>query len=407
MPSVLDRGEEDGVRGTGVSRAAVEGIWGLAEALYRTGAHPAIQLCIRRRGRVVLDRALGHARGNAPGEGPDTPRIPVSTETPFCLFSASKAMTAMVIHKLDELGVLHIEDRVADYIPEFGTHGKQWMTIRHLLAHRAGIPNIPPDALDLDLLEDPDALCAMLSEMKPRSRVGQLVAYHAVSGGFVLAEVVRRATGTDIRAVQAKEVCEPLGFRWMNYGVAADDVEEVALNALTGPPPPWPVGPLLERALGTDLRSVVELSNDPRFVTGIIPAANVMSNARELSAFYQCLLDEGQLDGVRVFEPRSVRHAIGEQSYRDFDLTLGIPLRYGLGLMLGDNPVGIFGQNTARAFGHLGFTNIWGWADPQREIAVALVTSGKPIASLHVIRVVQLIAGINGTFPRRQLTGPI
>lgn len=398
LASVTARGEE--ARARGATREAVRRVWSAAEALYRTGVHPAVQLCIRHRGRVVLNRAIGHARGNAPDDPPEAEKVPVGIDTPFCLYSASKAVTAMVVHKLDEMHALHLDDRVCDYIPEFARHGKRWITIRHVLAHRAGIPNVPPEAMDLDLLEDPEAVCELLCESERVARPGRWVQYHAVSGGFVLGEVVRRATGQDIRQVLAKEVAEPLGLRWMRYGVAPRDVGAVAVDAFTGPPPPPPVGLMLRRALGANLREVVALATDPRFLTGIIPAANVVSNAVELSAFYQCLLDEGQLDGVRVFDPRTVWHAVSEQSYREVDLTLMIPLRYGLGLMLGDDPVGIFGQRTPRAFGHLGFTNIWGWADPEREIAVALLTSGKPILSLHAVRVFQLLYEINRSFAR-------
>ena len=93
-------------------------------------------------------------------------------------------MTALVIHKLDEKRVLHLEDRVCDFIPEFGRHGKHRITIRHILAHRAGIPSLPADAIDLAMLENPEQLIEMLCDARPRTRPGRLVAYHAVSGGF-------------------------------------------------------------------------------------------------------------------------------------------------------------------------------------------------------------------------------
>ena len=115
------------------------------------------------------------------------------------------------------------------------------------------------------------------------------------------------------------------------------------MNAFTGPPVPPTFSTLLRRALGAGVREAVELSNDPRFLRGIVPSANVVSTAEELSAFYQCLLDGGELDGVRVFDPRTVHHATAEQSYREIDLTLGLPIRYGIGFMLGDDPVGLFG----------------------------------------------------------------
>jgi len=76
-------------------------------------------------------------------------------------------------------------------------------------------------------------------------------------------------------------------------------------------------------------------------------------------------------------------------------------MRYGLGLMLGDDPVGLFGLHSRRVFGHVGFTNVFGFADPDREIAVALLTSGKPILSLHAVRLLQWLVELDRAFPRR------
>jgi CubicO group peptidase (beta-lactamase class C family) len=399
VAEVRSAGDEVPGREFGISQGRIEGIWDAVEGLYRAGVHPAIQLCIRYRGAVVLQRAIGHAAGNAPQDARDAPKRLATPATPFCIFSASKAITAMVIHKLDEKRMLHLEDRVCEYVPEFGRHGKDRITIRHILAHRAGIPNLPPSAIDLELLRSPSRVVEILSAARPRTRPGRLLAYHAVSGGFVLGEVVRRVTGQEIGTVLEKEIAEPLGFRWMRYGVAPDDVPEVAQNAVTGPPVPPPINRVLRNALGTSLSHVVDLSNDPRFLTGTIPAGNVVTNADELSGFFQCLLDEGQLGGVRVFDPRTVRRATGEQSYWELDLTLGAPLRYGLGFMLG-GPVSAFGWDNPDAFGHVGLSNIVAWADPQRHISVALVNSGKPIVTAHMVRLVQLLVGIARAFPK-------
>jgi CubicO group peptidase (beta-lactamase class C family) len=399
LAPVESRAAEVPGREVGVSQGRIERIWDAARALYRAGVHPALQVCVRHRGAVVLHRALGHARGNAPQDDPDAPRELATPETPFCLFSASKAITGMVIHKLDEKHMLHLEDTVCEYVPEFGRHGKHRITIRHLLSHRAGIPNLPPEAIDLDLLTHPDRVVEILCEARPRTRPGRLLAYHAVSGGFVLAEVVRRVAGQDIRSVLEKEILEPLGFRWMRYGVRREDLPRVAVNAETGPPVPPPLTTLLRNALGTTLAHAVALSNDPRFLTGIVPAANVVTTADELSAFYQCMLNEGELGGVRVFEPRTVRRATAEQSYYELDLTLGLPVRYGLGFMLG-GPVSPYGWDNPRAFGHLGLSNIVGWADPQRQLAVGIVNSGKPIVSAHVVRLAQLMLAIANGFPK-------
>jgi CubicO group peptidase (beta-lactamase class C family) len=186
----------------------------------------------------------------------------------------------------------------------------------------------------------------------------------------------------------------------MRYGVAPEDLPLVARDTITGPPVPPPISTLLRNALGVSLREVVELANDPRFLTGIIPSANVVTNAFELCAFYQCLLDEGELSGVRVFEARTVRRATAEITYLGVDLTLGLPLRYGLGFMLGSPYLSLFGWDCPAAFGHLGFTNAFSWADPERQIAVALLTNGKPVLSLHAIRLVQMLREIGQVFPK-------
>ena len=319
---VTSFGEEAHAREGGVTTRAIDGIWQVVEALYRTGVYPALQVCIRRHDRVILHRAIGHASGNAPDDPEDAPKIPVTIETPFAIYSASKAVTAMLIHKLDERRVFHLEDPVSDFIPEFNVKGKDRITIRHLLAHRAGIPNLPPEALDLSILTDPRRVVEILAGMELRSQPGRMLAYHAVTGGFVLAEVVRRATGLDIRAALEKEIVEPLGFRWTRYGVSPEDVGQVAINAVTGPRPPPPLRGMLRRALGGEIEDLVRISNDPRFLTGVIPSANVVSTADELSSFFQCLLREGMHGEERVFEPRTIRHATSEQSYWDRKKTL-------------------------------------------------------------------------------------
>jgi len=102
------------------------------------------------------------------------------------------------------------------------------------------------------------------------------LAYHAITGGFVLAEIVKRVTGKPIRTVLKQEILEPLGFRWTNYGVAARDVAKVALAYFTGPPLMPPLSTLLERALGVPMDRAIALTNDPRFLTAVVPAGNVI-----------------------------------------------------------------------------------------------------------------------------------
>lgn len=372
-------GAEAAPEDVGVDPAAVGRIWSAAERLYQSGIHPALALCVRHRGRVLIDRAIGHSHGNGPQDRPDGPKILATPDTPFGMMSATKAVTAMVIHLLDEWNRLRLDDPVCEYIPEFGVESKRWITIRHVLAHRAGLPSPPAEAMDLDVLSDPDRIIQILGAMPLSSRPGRQLAYHAVTGGFILGEIARRVTGGSIRALHDEAVRRPLGLRWMRYGVEPSDVPLIATNYFTGFPVLPPVSMILRRTLGVDFERAIALSNDARFLCGVVPAASMVATADELCRFYELLLRGGTLDGVRVFDPRTVRRATGEQSYLEFDFTLGFPLRYGVGFMLGGDYLSFYGPDTSHAFGHLGLTNVVAWADPEREVSCALMTSGKPL----------------------------
>ena len=366
-------------RSLGVTPAAVAGVWAAVERLYRSGIHPAIAVCVRYRGRVLIDRAIGHASGNGPDDPPDAPKRLATPDTPFTTLSASKPLAAMMVHLLVERGVLHLDDPVREYLPEFTGHGKEAITIRHLLLHRAGLAIVPPEALDLDRLADPSLVLETICDFRPVFRPGRTLAYHAVSAGFVISELVRRVLGYDIRTLMTESLCQPMGFRWMNFGVAPEDTAAVATNYLTGPPIPAVARALFRRILGVEFDDLPAISNDPRFLTGIVPSANLVATANELSLFYQMLLEGGGVGDIRVFDPRTVARAVAEQTYLEFDRSLGLPIRYSLGFMLGERWVSLYGPGTARAFGHLGFTNIISWADPRRRVAAAILTSGKPL----------------------------
>lgn len=404
--TTINEAAEVDPRSVGVKADAVASIWRSVERLYRSGIHPAMQLCVRRHGDVLIDRAIGHASGN----GPDDPRhgrkVPATPATPFNIYSASKAVTAMVIHLLDQRRLLHLNDPVCEYIPEFGCQGKDAITIQHVLTHRAGVPNLPPEVMRLETLEDDDEVVRIMCAATPAWRPGRRLAYHAITGGFILAEIVKRVTGKSIRTVLKQEILQPLGFRWTNYGVAPRDVAKVALSYFTGPPLLPPLSTLLERALGVPMERAIALSNDPRFLTAVVPAGNVVATANELSRFYQLLLEGGTLDGVQIFEPRTILRATREQSYLEFDLTLVLPLRYGMGFMLGGEWLSLYGFDSQHAFGHLGLTNIMGWADPQRHLSVAVMTSGKPVVYPEMHRGLQLVYTIASSCPKDESVPP-
>lgn len=393
----------DEVRATdlGLDPAPVEAVWTAVERLYRSGLHPAIQLCVRHRGEIVLDRAIGHASGNGPDDPEGTPAVAATPETPFCTLSASKPVTAMLIHLLDQRGHLHVDDPVCEYIPGFRGDRKRWITIRQVLNHRAAMPNLPPGVVRPELLDDPEGILQAICDVKPTLRPGRDVAYHAVVGGFILAEIIRVVTGKSITRLLDEEIRWPLGFRWTGYGVAAEDVSRVARNYATGAPVPPPFSGMVVRMLGMSLAETVDLSNDARFLTAVVPSANVVSTAREMTRFYELLRRGGELDGVRIFDPRTIRRAVAEQSYLEPDYTLVLPIRYSMGFMLGAEWFSLFGPYTATSFGHVGFTNVLTWADPDRQASVVLMTSGKPLVYPQLYWLWEVLRQVGAALPRK------
>ncbi len=382
-------------REAGLTKSQVEAMWASVLRLYEAKMHPAIALCVRRRGKVVIDRALGHLRGNAPGAPPAAPRVLVRHDSLFNLYSGSKAVTAMLVHLCDERGLVRMDDPVCEYIPGFERHGKGDITLRQLLTHRAGLPALPGASLDLAILSDWDAIIGMLVDARPLSVPGRRLAYHAMTSGFILGEVIQRVTRTPLRAFLRRELLDPLGFTSFDYGVSPERISDVAENAYTGLPPLPLASWMLERSIGVPIREAVRISNLPEFLTGVIPSGNIIGTANEGSRFFELLLRGGELDGVRIFDRRTVRRAIAETSYLEMDGVLGMPVRYGSGFMLGRDSFSLFGPKTPQAYGHLGFTNVIAYAEPERDISVCLMTSGKPFITpgqLYWLSVTRAIA---------------
>lgn len=366
-------------------------IWENVQALYRTGAYPALSICIRRHGEILLNRSIGHVRGNGPGDHGE--KVVATPETPFCLFSASKAITAMLIHLLEERGEINLLNPVSFYIPEFAANGKKRITIQQILAHRAGIASFKD--IDPEVLFDHDAIMNLINNAEPTNLHGRELAYHALTGGYVLGELVERVTGQNIREFHRDNVQLPMGFTNFNYGTPDEVYPQIARNYLTGLPIVFPVKQFIKRILGAELSKAIELSNDPRFYQQVIPAGNMVATAEECSRFFQCLLNGGEYEGKRIFQPVTIERAVREVNATELDSMLLAPMRYSAGMMLGNYPVGLFGPATPHAYGHLGLTNNFCWADPERMIAVSLLTSGNPVLGTHIPRLALLLASIS------------
>ncbi len=402
VPANLDAvtavGEEDHSE---IDAAAVERIWQAVRHWYQAGMHPAIQVCLRHNGTVVLNRAIGHGWGNAPTDPPDAEKVPVTTETPFCAYSAAKAITSTVVHMLVERGYLSLDDRVCQYLPSYTSHGKDRTTIRHVMTHSAGVPFAPKRRPDVTRVDDSEYAREQLGELRPLYRPGLVHLYHGLTWGPLMREIVSAAVGKNIREILATEILDPLGFRWTNYGVAPQDVSLVAPSHATGKPLPAPIAAAFRKAIGGTVHQIIPYTNRPEFLTCVLPSSNTVSTADELSRFAEMLRRGGELDGVRIMWSETLQAAVKEcRRLRPDIATGGKPLRWGTGYMLGSKRFGPFGRDAPSAFGHTGLVNIAVWADPERQLAAGLISSGKPGRDPEAKRYIAVLDRIAAEIPR-------
>lgn len=396
--SVMRTQHENDAAFGAMTAAQVQRIWHSVEQLYKSGNYPLIGFCLRRNGHILLNRSLGYARGNTVDGLASDAQI-ATPETPICLFSASKIVTAMLIHVLNERGLINLFDPVSYYIPEYGVNGKRRATIFHLLAHRGGIPRLETEVTP-ELLFDKSEILARLYRAKPVSAAGTHLAYHAVTAGYILGELIERVTGQDLRQFLHETIEKPMQMAYFNYGLAPEWRDRVALNAPTGLHPRLGTDHYLQHVLGGGLQLAVDLTNDPRFMDTVCPAGNIYTSAEQAGRFFEMLLSGGRYHDQQILTPQTVFRATLPTSVTSLDRTLLAPMRYALGPMLGSNPVGLFGPMTGQAFGHLGFSNILCWADPERDISVSLLTTGKFVIGTHLPALGKLLYQISMQCPK-------
>jgi len=390
----IDKAAEIDARRVGLSPRRVNRIWQAVENVYRSRVHPGLSFCLRYKGEIVLNRAIGHARGVSPDCPPGPQSVPMATDTPVCLFSASKAIIAVLTHKLAETGAIDLDAPVSRYLPEFSGRGKTHTTLAQVLAHRGGFPCFPEGDGDPAILGDWDGCIARICAA-PADAGGQRLAYHAITSGYILGEVIQRVTGTALTAYLDETLRKPLGMRYFTYGLDGRSHSRVATHHIAGMPVRWPVSKWVRDAISCSFDDAVRLSNQSLFMKTVIPSGNLYATADELARFYQMMLDDGRYGDTRVLAPETVARLRRPAGRPATDDMLKLPMRYSQGLMLGMNPIGLYGPMSGQAFGHYGFMNIAGWADPGRDLSVGLLTTGKAVLGGHLLPVVRLLAEIN------------
>ncbi|MDR1799827.1 MAG: beta-lactamase family protein [Bifidobacteriaceae bacterium] len=283
----------------------------------------------------------------------------------FFAFSVTKPFTAMAIHLLAERGQLSLDDPVAHHWPAYVAHGKDAITIRHVLEHRAGVPSSARFLLvDLAAMPFRGVSVWLAQRARPRWPAGQEAAYHVVSFGFILAEVVRRVDGRRIEQFLSEEIFAPLGLDAYLALPSAELKRTVRLHGIGGN---LITPTFVNRRLGR---------------RAVIPAASLHITARSLAAFFR-LLAGGGVDqaGRRLCAPQTLAAALAGPTEGCWDHLLGEAQRYGLGFQLGGLPGlvrGIGTRSDPAAFGHNGSSVCNVWADPSRDAVFVYLTGTCP-----------------------------
>jgi len=318
-------------------------------------------------GEPVVDLWGGHA---------DAARTrPWQRDTLVNVFSTTKAPAALVLHVLAERGVLDLDAPVAHIWPEFAAAGKAVLPVRHLLSHRAGLAALrtplPTEAL-WDWARMTDALAAERPWWEPGTASG----YHAMTYGFLVGEVARRASGKTLGRFFHEEVAGPLAADFW-IGLPASEDARVAELVPPSPAELAAAGSAARPAPGSLLAQVMgnpplapETANRVEWRRAEIPAANGHGNARSVARLMGALACGGALGDVRVIGGEAIARAVREE-WQGTDLVLGVPMRWGLGFMLASDTLPL--SPTRRAFGHGGWGGSLGIADPDARLGWAYV----------------------------------
>jgi CubicO group peptidase (beta-lactamase class C family) len=326
------------------------------------GDYPGAQVAVARHGKLALFRSFGVVRTASSTATTD--------ETLFLLYSNTKVITAATIWTLVEDGVLRYGDRVADVLPGFGKHRKGEITLLQLLTHQAGFPGaiVPPD-----IIEDHAKVRAAVCDFVPEWSAGARVHYHPAAAHWVAAMMIEEVTGQDFRAVIRDRITGPLGIAG-DVLVGVDDAAQARCADMHDPAQGM-------AAIAGDCSASARRAGRP--------GGGGHGTARGMAAFYQALVQGGQLGGTRILSPRTLEYIGRNFTGTRVDLNSGASAQRGMGpYVRGDielaRSIGTLAHPST--FGHGGAGSSYCWGDPESGVSFAFLSNARHGNDVHDAR---------------------
>jgi CubicO group peptidase (beta-lactamase class C family) len=335
-----------------------------AAGYVESGEVPACQVAVAHHGSLVAEETYG---------------APVDSR--FVIFSISKAVTAGAMWLLIGDGLISPDDRVVDHLPEFGTNGKDAITVEQLLTMEAGIPHAP---LGPPEWSSRASRRERFAEWRLNWEPGTRVEYHPTSAHWVLGELIKVVSGVDHRQFVTDRVCRPLGLDHLRMGVPAAEQGDIVDVELVGEPPSAEELEAVTGIAGIDLSEMGDLTDVTLLRFNEVetralgqPAGGVISTAGDVARYFQGLLHNPK----DLWDAAVLADGTGTVRTTKVDVMLGAPANRSLGLNIaGDDGNALrrgMGKTTSpRAFGHHGVGGQIAWADPDSGLSFCYLTSG-------------------------------
>jgi CubicO group peptidase (beta-lactamase class C family) len=330
------------------------------DELVASGDEIGLQVAVLHEGRMVVDAVAGVANQRT-GE-------PVTPGSLFFAASTGKGVASSVVHVLAERGELAYDQCVADVWPEFGAHGKDVVTLTDVLVHAAGVPGLWPQITPADL-GDAGQVCAFIAGQRPWWTPGTMTGYHALTWGFIVAELVRRATGRTLAEQLRTQIAEPLDVAdELHFGVPGHLLARVACAGPEGAAPPRPdPGSPPDRAIPPGVQLTAAFANRRDVLSADIPSLGTMS-ARAAARLYAALL--GHVDGVNLVSPECLQ-TMAAPAFSGTDQVMGFPTEWALGYS--PARLGSTQPRPGSTFGMVGSNGTSAYADIDSGVAIAVM----------------------------------